>query len=332
VKIAIIILNYKGADDTIKCLASVAKQTYTNYQIYLIDNGSHDGSVEKLQPIIKKYKDLIFDIQPENTGFAGGVNIGIKWALKNNFDYVALLNNDATIDKNWLKNMLAATVREKVAMVACLMLDGKGEKIIETGDFYTMWGVPELRDENKPVREASESGSVFGATGGAVLYSAKLFREIGLFDEKLFAYDEDVDIAWRANLRGFRGYYEKSAIVYHNAHATSNKMPGFTVTQVFQNLPVVFWKNVPAGLLWPIGWRFFLAYMMFFGYKIIQGSGWPALKGIVRSWKLWPHAFRERRKIQRMKTVSTREIKKILWPHLPFKSLNRARRFFHLAK
>ena len=191
-----------------------------------------------------------------------------------------------------------------------------------------MWGVPELVAENKPAPEAPESGYVFGATGGATLYKTSLFKEIGLFDEKFFAYNEDVDISWRAQLAGHKFYYESSAIAYHKHSATSSKIPGFTTTQVFQNLPLVYWKNVPLQLLWPIGWRFFLAYCMFIFWKTTQGAFVPAVKGVWRSWKLFPHALRERRSIQKSRVVEMSYIKSIIWPNLPMKSFNRIRKFF----
>lgn len=322
------ILNYKGWEDTIKCLDSLKKQTYDNFQIYLIDNNSANGSIEKLEPVVKDDSKVIFDKQPTNTGFTGGVNIGIQYAIDNGFDAAVLFNNDAQADKDWLKNLVESATRTGAAMTTSLLLSEDGKTIDDAGDFYTMWGVPELRAEGKPAGEAPESGFVFGATGGATLYTTEMFRAIGLFDETFFAYNEDVDISWRAQLAGFKAYYEKSAIAYHKHSATSSKIPGFTTTQVFQNLPLVYWKNVPASLLWPIGWRFFLAYNMFLVWKTSQGAFVPAIKGIWRSWKLVPHALRERRKIQKSKVVDTAYLKTLIWPNLPMKSFNRIRRLF----
>ena len=327
-RVLVVVLNYKGWEDTIKCVESLKKQTYDDFQIYLIDNNSANGSVEKLEPIVKGDKQIIFDKQDTNTGFTGGVNIGIKYAIDNNFDAVALFNNDAQADKNWLKRLVSAAKKTKASVVTGLLLSEDGKKIDDAGDVYTMWGVPELRSEGKPASEAPESGYVFGATGGATLYKTDLFKEIGLFDETFFAYNEDVDISWRTQLTGHKVYYEKSAKAYHKHSATSSKIPGFTTTQVFQNLPLVYWKNVPARLLWSIGWRFFLAYFMFLVWKTFQGAFVPAMKGIWRSLKLLPHAFRERRKIQKNKVVDTAYLRTMIWPNLPMKSFNRIRRLF----
>jgi GT2 family glycosyltransferase len=126
-------------------------------------------------------------------------------------------------------------------------------------------------------------------------------------------------------LAGYKIYYEKSAVAYHKHSATSKKMPGFTTTQVFKNLPIVFLKNVPARLLWPIGWRFFIAYWLFYWFKVSKGGFVPATKGCIKSLKLWPHALRERKKIQRSRKVDVTYLREIIWPKLPFKSLERLR-------
>ena len=175
--VLLVILNFNGWRDTVKCLQSLKKSTYKDYQIYLIDNGSHDGSVRELTKI--KDRKVIFDKQPVNTGFAGGVNIGIQYAIDNNYKYVVLLNNDIVVEPKWLENLVGAAEREKTSAVASLMMDIKGEKIIETGDIYSTWGVPMLRDEGKKREEASPSGLIFGGTGGSILYQTDLFRDIG---------------------------------------------------------------------------------------------------------------------------------------------------------
>lgn len=327
-QVLVVVLNYRGWQDTIKCIESLERQTFKDFKIYLIENGSGDESAEKLKPITEKNNCIIFDKQQANTGFTGGVNIGIQHAIDNNYDYLVLFNNDAKADKNWLQNLVNSAKKTKASVTTGLLLSEDGKTIDDAGDVYTMWGVPELIAEKKPASEAPESGYVFGATGGATLYKTDLFREIGLFDDKFFAYNEDVDVSWRAQLAGHKVYYEKSAVAYHKHSATSSKIPGFTTTQVFQNLPLVYWKNVPRQLLWPIGWRFFLAYCMFIFWKTTQGAFVPMVKGVWRSWKLFPYALRERKHIQKSRVVEISYIKSIIRPNLPMKSFNRIRKFF----
>ncbi|MDR0955765.1 MAG: glycosyltransferase family 2 protein [Candidatus Nomurabacteria bacterium] len=331
--VLIVVLNYGGWRDTLIGLKSLLKQTYHNFKILLIDNGSQNDSADRLKKYIVKNdanQKIIFVQNKKNIGVAPGFAQGVDYAADHSFEFVALFNNDAQAAPDWLEKLVSSSRKHRSFITTGLMLTLDGKTIINSGDIYTRWGIPEQRDENKPVAKASSSGWIFGATGGAVLYRTELFNKIGNFDGKLFAYDEDVDIDWRAQLRGCGTYYEASAVVRHKVGATSKKLPGFLTTQVLQNLPVVFWKNVPARLLWPIGWRFFLAYWAFVFYKICQGDFVPAMKGVGRAIKLWPHALRERRRIQKSKTVRAKDLKPLIKKTLPFRSVARVRKFFHL--
>lgn len=322
---AVVILNYKGWQDTKKCLAAMKKQTYTDFEIYLIDNGSGDDSVKELSKI--KMKNLHFHQEPNNTGFTGGVNIGIRWAIEQGFDAVALLNNDAAPEPDWLKNLAGALEQKpEVGAVTSLMLDTTGKFIDDAGDEYSTWGIPALRAEHLPKDQAPDSGLLFGATGGATLYRTKVFQQIGFFDEDFFAYNEDVDISWRMQLVGWKVWYEKTAVVFHKHSATSSKIPGFTINQVFKNLPQVFWKNVPFPMIIPMWFKFTLIYFMFMVYQIPKGGFKFAAKGFIQSMRLWPKALAKRRRIQKTKTVSNAYIKSLLYHGLPLRQVNRIKK------
>lgn len=323
--VAVVVLNYKGWKDSVQCIKSLFGQTYDNFHILLIENGSNDQSADELSGL--KNRRLTFVKNPVNTGFTGGVNQGITWATEQGYDAVALLNNDAQVKPDWLEKLVEAMQKHEASLVTSLMLTADGSRIDDAGDFYTTWGIPMLRSEGDPSSKAPESGFVFGGTGGATLYKTELFKDIGLFDNTFFAYNEDVDIDWRAQLRGHKAYYEKAAVAYHKHSATSKKIPGFTTRQVFRNLPIVFLKNVPFPMIIPMGIKFVIVYTAFVFYKIIKGSGGAALVGVWRSLKLWPHAFRERRRIQSSKTVTNAYIKSILHKGLPLRSIKRLKKF-----
>lgn len=324
-KVAVVVLNYKGWQDTKKCIAALSKQTYTNYEIYLIDNGSGDESVAELSKL--SVKGLHFHQEPKNTGFTGGVNIGIRWAMEQGFDGVALLNNDAAPEPDWLEHLVNAfDGKPEVGAVTSLMLDTDGVLIDDAGDEYSTWGIPALRAEKKPRDEAPESGLVFGATGGATLYKTAVFKKIGFFDEDFFAYDEDIDISWRMQLVGMKIWYERSAVVLHKHSATSSKIPGFTINQVFKNLPQVFWKNVPFPMIIPAFFKFCLIYTAFLFYQIPKGGFTFAFKGMIQSWLLLPRSLKKRHHIQKTKVVSNAYIRSILLHRLPLKQVNRLKK------
>ena len=316
--ILIVVLNWNGIDDTEKCVDSLLRQTYTNYKILVVDNGSKDDSLPRLDVLAQKHPEKVTLLKnKKNYGFAGGVNTGIRYAVKNNFDAVALFNNDATADSAWLEN-LEKQLTGDTAVVTGLLLHADGKTIDSTGDFYSSWGIGFPRNRDTATDSAPESGTVFSASGGASLYKTSLFKEIGLFDETFFAYYEDTDISFRTQLAGHTVYYTKDAVAYHNQGATSSKIPGFTVYQTFKNLPLLFWKNVPTKLLLRVGSRFLLLYALIFANALKKGSGWPAFKGILASiYYFWTSALWKRFNIQAKKKVSAQHIWSLLYHDLP---------------
>ncbi len=316
--VAVIVLNWNGIDDTIQCLDSLSDQSYKANKIVVIDNGSIDSSTERLTQLKRDYPDKLEVIYNKiNLGFAGGVNTGIRWAIENKYDYVALFNNDATADINWLNELIRDFDDPSIGISTGLLLRADGNTIDSTGEQYSIWGLPFPRSRNNNVIFAPNSGLTFGATGGATIYRTKLFKDIGLFDEEFFAYYEDVDISFRAQLGGWKVNYNSDAIAYHKQGATSSKIPGFTVTQTFKNLPWLFIKNIPRGLIIFIGSRFFVAYILMLGKATLSGNGLAAFKGLIMSLYKTPKKFKERLKIQRLKKVDADYIYDLLWKDLP---------------
>jgi GT2 family glycosyltransferase len=322
---AIIIPNWNGIAEIEAAISSLQKQT-TPISIIVVDNGSRDGSLELIE---ETFPSVILLPQLINLGFAGGVNVGIRYALDHNFLYIGLFNSDAVAATDWVANLLEVLTSDKTVGIATgLLLHGDGKTIDSTGDWYSLWGLPFPRGRGEATLTADQGGPVFSASGGASLYRAELFKTIGLFDETFFAYYEDVDISFRAQLSGYIVRYNPSAVAYHERGSASvrmgvtkstnvTKVSGFTVFQTFKNLPILFYKNVPGGLMPIICPRFILAYFLMLGNAIKNGNGLPALNGFIRSLSLLPHAFRERKKIQSSKKISDAYIKSILWPDLP---------------
>ena len=316
--VLIVVLNWNGIKDTEKCLDSLLKQTYKNFQILVVENGSVDNSLERLQQIEKKNDNISVIRNRVNKGFAGGVNTGIRYAIKKEFDAIALFNNDAEADENWLSELVKGLDQKKTAIATGLLLHEDGETIDSTGDYYSTWGMPFPRSRGDETNTTPESGYVFSGSGGASLYKTSLFKEIGFFDETFFAYYEDVDVSFRAQLAGHKVYFTNKAIAYHKQGASSKKIPGFTVYQTFKNIPLLFTKDVPTGLLFPIGIRLFLLYILIFGNAVKNGAGASALKGWLASvGYFWTSALWLRFGIQRRKKVPTSYINSIILHDLP---------------
>lgn len=318
-RVAVVVLNYKGIEDTITCVKSLARQTYSNFTIVAIENGSNDNSVEEFKKIKSQYGEKIQTLyNDKNLGFAGGVNVGIRWAIDHDYDYVALFNNDAIADKKWLETLVMTAIEKRSTITTGLLLHEHGDTIDSTGDWYSVWGLPFPRSRGEQTTSAPAAGYVFSASGGASLYSVALFKKIGFFDEKFFAYYEDTDISFRAQLSGYKIYYNPDAIAYHKQGETSRKIPGFSIKQTFKNLPLLYTKNIPKDLLIAVGIRFWAAYFLMLGHAVARGDGKPAIEGYFQSIVLfWSTALKERRRIQSHKIVSTQYIRSILWRDLP---------------
>lgn len=314
--VLIIVLNWNGLDDTIECVNSLLMSSYKNIHILVVDNGSIIKP-EKTRPPFNG-KNVSIHLNEKNLGFTGGVNTGIKIGLQENYDFIALVNNDAKVSKDWLTNILSG-MKNNTASIGCgVLLNSNGSHIDSCGESFSTWGVSFPSYRGLPAQKAPNSGYVFGATGGAVVYKSSLFREVGYFDDILFAYYEDADINFRAQLSGYKAYYSKDAIAYHQQGRSSRKIPGFTVYQMFKNTPIVFWKNIPAKLLIRTGSRFTFLYVMMFLNAVKNGSGVPAFKGFLASvWFFWTHALPKRLDTQRNNKVTSGYIWSVFYHDLP---------------
>jgi GT2 family glycosyltransferase len=311
----VVIPNWNGAHDLPKCLDSLLDQTLSCH-IIVVDNGSTDGSLELLK---KEYPEVEVLVLAKNHGFAGGVNTGAKKALEDGAKYVALLNNDAPADKKWLESLVEKLEQDsKLGIATSKILSVDSIFLDSTGDYYTIWGLPYPRGRNETGINKYDSDTViFGASGGASLYRTEMLKEIGLFDEDFFAYYEDVDLSFRAQLGGWKVAYAPKAIVYHQIGATSGKIKGFTTYQTLKNLPLLMWKNVPARLMLKVFPRFVLAYFMFWGRALSRGQVWPSTKGVAMSILLWPKKLVQRYKIQKYRKVSVDYIDSLIVHDLP---------------
>lgn len=314
VRPVVVIPNWNGADHISACLDSLIDQTLEPH-IIVVDNGSKDNSLE----ILRKYTAVEVIEHPRNKGFTGGVNAGFKKAIADGFHYVAAFNNDAVADKRWLAELVDCLKSDPgVGIVTCKLLTSDGKRLDSTGDYYTSWGLPYPRGRGETdIDKYDEQTDIFAASGGASLYRVSMLEKIGLFDEDFFAYYEDVDLSFRAQLAGWKICYVPQAKAYHQIGGTSSQHRGFTTYQTMKNLPLLLIKNVPRRYIFSIGWRFTLAHTLFFFRAIIRGNGWFAIKGdAVGTWLLFT-GLRKRWHIQRSKVVSDEYIWKQIVHDLP---------------
>ena len=237
---SIVIPNWNGAKFLPTCLDSLQKQTYPNIEVIVVDNASHDESRELLMRVYAWVKLVEL---PENRGFTGACNAGIKAAQG---EFIALLNNDTEVDSRWAEAVVDGFQRHpEVGSVASkMLLFDKRDHIHTAGDYFTRSGRAGNRGVwQKDTGQFDREEYVFSACGGSSAYRRTLLDQIGLLDDDFFFSLEDVDLGWRAQLAGWRCLYTPAAIVYHHLSATGG---GVTASYYDgRNLIYVLIKDFP---------------------------------------------------------------------------------------
>lgn len=239
--ISVIIPNYNGKKYLKQCIDSVYVTKSLNYEVIIIDNASKDDTFEWLT----QYNNLVFKQLDKNYGFSRAVNEGIKLAQG---EYILLLNNDTVIEKNFLKQLLITIQKdEKIFGVSSKMIAYHNPDIIDdAGDEYNLLGWAKKRGDGQPIELFTTEKRIFSACAGAALYRKNIFEKIGYFDENFFAYMEDIDISYRANIYGYKNIYCPTAKVYHIGSATSgSRHNAFKVELAARNNIYMIYKNMP---------------------------------------------------------------------------------------
>lgn len=283
-KSTVIIPNYNGMKFIENCMKALERETSTKYHICVVDNGSTDGSREWIEENCP-YAQLIS--LKENTGFCGAVNAGIEASRT---PYVILLNNDTEVEFGFVKALETALETEKNSFsVSAKMVDMYDKSILDgAGDLYCALGWAFALGKGKTVKDNyTRPQEIFSACGGAVIYKREIMEEIGMFDQNHFAYLEDCDLGYRAQIWGFRNYYTPNAVVYHAGSGVSgSKHNEFKVTLSSKNSVYLIYKNMPVLqiiLNLPFLFMGFLVKYLFF---IKKGLGNTYSKGIRTGIKL----------------------------------------------
>ena len=320
IRTTVIIPNYNGIDYLKTCLDSLEQSldAANKIKVIVIDNGSDDGSVQLIED-----RDCRLDLRliklDKNTGFAYAVNRGIEEA---DTEFVLLLNNDITIDKDFVINLEKAIESdESLFSVNSKMCQMKSPELLDgTGDHYCALGWAYAANKNRKVESAANKDcSIFSACGGASIYRRCIFDEIGLFDEEHFAYLEDVDIGYRARIAGYKNMYCSSAVCYHAGSGFSgSRYNEFKIRLASRNSIYIIYKNMPF-IQMIINLPFliigFLIKIIFF---VMKGYGPVYLSGLIQGFKL---SFSKKAKKHKIRfkpryTVNYIKIQILLWVNI----------------
>jgi len=248
---SVVIPNWNGLRWLPACLASIAAQDQPPAEVIVVDNGSSDGSLEYLA---RDHPGVRVQALGRNTGFAYAVNRGLEAASQ---ELVALVNTDVVLEPDWLRRMTDALQADPdAASVACKMLDlADPSYLYDAGDVLRRDGACDqrgrfLRDDGR----WDAAGEVFGACAGAAVYRRSALRAVGDFDERYFAYLEDVDLALRLRLAGWRCRYEP-AIAHHAGEGSSHQLVGAHHFLVQRNTIMLIAKAFPLRWLPLVAYR-----------------------------------------------------------------------------
>jgi len=291
--ISIVVLNYNGLRYLDSCLGSLAEQTYRDFEVIVVDNASKDGSVEYLQ---ENYPWVRLVINDANLGFAGGTNSGIRAARG---EFILTFNNDAKADRHFLMKLIAPMADARVGTCAAKMLFPDG-RINSAGICLSRSGAAWDRGMFEADRgQYNLQVEVFGACAGAALYRKEMLDEIGLFDEDFFLYMEDVDLAFRSQLAGWKCVYVPEARVFHHHGGTAGA--GSDLSVYYGNRNVIWYvvKDFPTWLL-ITSVPFILARnLAVIPYYALRGQGRVILKSKLDALRGVPKMLMKRKEIVR---------------------------------
>jgi len=318
-KVSVIILNWNGQHLLPDCFESLKRQTYSNFEVILVDNGSTDGSVDYLKSLDFTFlKPLFLD---SNRGFAGGNNSALPLVEG---EIIALLNNDARPTPTWIAAAVAR-IQNGADMVACRILKADGKTIDKAGHLIFRDGL------NRGYGTGRLDGADFDQAlealwpdGCAAFYRREIMDRIGFLDEDFFLYGEDADFGFRARNAGFNCMYEPESKVLHLQSASLGKFNPQKIYYVERNRIFLLIKNFPLDWIALSPWYTLKRYLM---NVFSIGSGRGAAAGFSREQSklvlarvllhaTWsgivgiPKMLRKRRNFQAQ--ISRRQLKQLL--------------------
>jgi len=316
--ISVVVLNWNGGRFVEKCLISLQAQIYHPLEIIVVDNASTDGSVDLIK---MRFPDVKLIVNERNLGFGGGNNIGIQASQAK---YVMILNNDARLDPRCIEELRKSIEKDKRygASASKILLDGERDLLDAAGISICKDGLSIGRGRLERAERYQVEEEVFFASGCASLFRREMLDDIGLFDEDFFAYADEVDMGWRAQLSGWRCIYNPKAIVYHSHSASSSAYSHLKAFLVERNRIWVAIKYFPIPLLivgqfHTLKRYFYQAYGASFGKGAAgrftkEFSKLQLIKVLVKvylsAFKTMPIVFKKRSQMRRKRRVSDKEI------------------------
>jgi N-acetylglucosaminyl-diphospho-decaprenol L-rhamnosyltransferase len=310
--VSLVVLNFNGRQWLSGCLGALAAQSGAPpFETILFDNGSTDGSAAEVRaswPGVRVVESVT------NLGFAGGNNAGAREARG---AWLVFLNNDTVPEPDWLARLQAeAEAHPECALITSRLVFLHDPSIVDSaGDGYLRAGGAFKHGHGAPAQDFASSREVFGVCGGAFMIRREAFDALGGFDARFFVNYEDVDLSYRARLRGLRIWYAASAIVRHAGSGSLGVVSPAAIFHGQRNLEWTWIKNTPPGLLWSTALPHVIYSLAGVAHYIAVGRGGPVLRAKWAALRALPDVLADRRRVQASRTVALSDLVRLMEPN-----------------
>ncbi len=307
-RLSVIIVNFNSGARLARCLDHLSRQSFTDFETIVVDNGSKDASIEQAR---RNGAAAQFDLAGANLGFAAANNRAAKSAMG---EWLVFLNPDAYADPDWLEQLVAASERYPWAdAFGSTQLDAADPTRIDgAGDVFHIAGIAYRGCHGWPVEKLPPEGECFSPCAAAAMYRKSVFTDLGGFDERFFCYGEDVDLGFRLRLRGGRAVQVRNARVLHEGSGVTGRHSDFTVYHGHRNRIWLTYKNLPPALYWGGLPLRALVDVMLLAQCFLYGRGGTYL----RAWRDGVGGLRDlrgdRRGLRMSRRISTTALSRIL--------------------
>jgi GT2 family glycosyltransferase len=310
-RVAVLILTYNGLRWIPRCLSSVAKTSYANFDTFVVDNGSRDGSAEYVSEHFPSVKLVRLK---DNLGFARAYNQAIRQVEA---EYVVLLNQDTEVlARNWLKDLVKCVHGNRdVAAATCKMVSFQNHRILDSvgGAGVRYWiGFEDIGKFQQDNGQFDDDFEPFSFCGGAAIVRRDLFLSSGGFDEKYFLYYEDVDLSWRFRLQGRHIRFAPGAVIGHDW------VPSVSAKKLYwchRNLLRTILKNCGSSLWWAVHNYLIYSFILMISFVFNARQYWlSVIKAL--AWNLinLSGTYRSRINVQANRLVGEEEILDLIYP------------------
>ncbi|MCE9606334.1 MAG: glycosyltransferase family 2 protein [Planctomycetia bacterium] len=309
-RIVVVLVNYFSEGYLRDCLSALAVQTLPADRTIVVDNGS-DSS--RLDDTLRDYPEVELLRMPGNVGFAVANNRAV--AMARDCRWAVLLNVDAFPDPDWLATLMKSALEHPdLAFFGSKLVDARSTHLLDgTGDVYHSSGCAWRRDHGEStIQEQRTTTGTIAPCAAAAMYRRDCWEAVGGFDEKYFCYLEDVDLALRLHLAGYKYAHVPEAVVRHVGSAITGRRSEFSVYHGHRNLVWTYIKNMPGWLFWKYLPQHLLLNAVSLIWLTYCGRGRTVLRAKMHALRGLPKLWRQRKAIQRSRRISTREFDALL--------------------